>query len=76
MKAQVKAVRLAAESDGRIPRLYVDGGFTRNRAFMQLLHEALPQTRIITPDMPDGTMLGAARYLDIFSTHYPQHVQV
>lgn len=76
VKAQVKAVRLAAESDGRIPRLYVDGGFTRNRAFMQLLQEALPQTRIITPDMPDGTMLGAARYLDIFSTHYPQHVQV
>lgn len=67
VKAQVKAIRLAAEHAPHIPKLYVDGGFTRNEAFMQLLKHLLPDTCILGSPLSDGTMLGVAQYMDIFN---------
>ncbi|MBX6379994.1 MAG: hypothetical protein IRZ01_04855 [Thermoflavifilum aggregans] len=65
--AQVKAIRLAAEHKPLNCKLYVDGGFTRNEAFMQLLQHLLPEARISTSQLSEGSLLGVALYLDAFA---------
>ncbi|MCL6525000.1 MAG: carbohydrate kinase [Thermoflavifilum sp.] len=60
VKEQVNALRLAAEQATHLPKVYVDGGFAKNKVFMKLLQIHLPHTSFIATDIPDGSALGAA----------------
>ena len=43
-----------------VKHLYVDGGFSRNRIFMQLLANAFPNLEVHAAEMSQGSALGAA----------------
>ncbi len=43
-----------------IKHLYVDGGFSKNQIFMQLLANAFPQLMVHAAEMSQGAALGAA----------------
>lgn len=49
-----------ASGGQQIRRLYVDGGFTGNALFLELLSQALPEMKIRTTDASLGSALGAA----------------
>jgi L-fuculokinase len=64
---QVEAIRLAAEyQTGGIAYLLVDGGFGRNKIFIQLLQESFPGLSVIISDNTQGTALGAAMMMEVF----------
>ncbi len=56
---QAENIRKAAGGQ-QIKRLYVDGGFTGNKLFLELLSQALPEMKIRTTDASLGSALGAA----------------
>jgi sugar (pentulose or hexulose) kinase len=46
--------------NSEIENVYVDGGFCRNKIYMQLLANAFPCKKVFTTSMAQGTALGAA----------------
>jgi hypothetical protein len=56
---QEKSIR-AAMGDANIGRLYVDGGFSDNEVYIQLLSQSLTNMKISTTDSSLGSALGAA----------------
>jgi L-fuculokinase len=56
---QAISLRLVMEG-ASVDRIYVDGGFSRNTLFMQLLASAFPEIRIFASSMSQGSALGAA----------------
>ncbi|WP_143305623.1 FGGY-family carbohydrate kinase [Chitinophaga vietnamensis] len=46
--------------DTPVKRIYVDGGFSKNRLYMQLLANMLPEMEIFAASMPQATAMGAA----------------
>ena len=43
-----------------VSRIFVDGGFSKNTVYMQLLAAAFPQLEVFAASMPQATALGAA----------------
>ena len=59
---QVESIRLVL--DGKeIKKIFVDGGFSNNPIYMQLLANAFPSTRIVTGFSSQASALGAAMAL-------------
>lgn len=56
---QVKSIR-SAIGDEKIGRLYVDGGFSDNEVYIQLLSQYLMDMKLSTTDSSLGSALGAA----------------
>jgi sugar (pentulose or hexulose) kinase len=56
---QVKSIR-SAIGDANIGRLYVDGGFSDNEVYIQLLSQSLTNIKLSTTDSSLGSALGAA----------------
>lgn len=48
---------------GVVKQIYVDGGFSRNEVFLNLLSKALPGLKIMAANIPQATSLGAALVL-------------
>jgi sugar (pentulose or hexulose) kinase len=56
---QVKVIKMASE--GKVfQRMYIDGGFSKNKIFIQSLKKQLPDLEIMVSDHSSGTSLGAA----------------
>jgi len=56
---QVKAINMASE--GKVfQRMYIDGGFSKNKIFIHSLKKQLPDLEIMVSDHSSGTSLGAA----------------
>lgn len=47
-------------NDDKITNMYVDGGFSKNKIYMQLLADAFPGLKVFATSMTQGTALGAA----------------
>ena len=58
VKLQVENIKIAI-GNHRIKRLYVDGGFTNNDVFVQLLSHSLREMKLRTADSSLGSALGA-----------------
>lgn len=43
-----------------VKRIFVDGGFSKNQIYMQLLADAFPQTEVYAATIPQASALGAA----------------
>lgn len=56
---QACSIRQITGSEGA-GKILVDGGFSRNQWFMQLLSEAFPGKEVMAASTPQGTALGAA----------------
>lgn len=56
---QVKATRSVTDNS-EVKRLYVDGGFSKNAIYMQMLSNAFPDMNVFSTEMVQGTALGAA----------------
>ena len=59
IQQQEIATRLVME-DPRQPDIYVDGGFSANQVYMQLLANCFPECRVYAASLPHATALGAA----------------
>ncbi len=59
VKLQVENIKIAI-GNHNIKRLYVDGGFTNNDVFVQLLSHSLQDMKLRTADSSLGSALGAA----------------
>jgi sugar (pentulose or hexulose) kinase len=47
-------------NDSNVKRIFVDGGFSKNAIYMNLLAAAFPQMEIYAASMAQATALGAA----------------
>ena len=56
---QVKSIR-SAIGDEKIERIYIDGGFSDNEVYIQLLSQSLDNMKLSTTDSSLGSALGAA----------------
>lgn len=59
VQLQVKSIKQAM-GDTKMKRLYLDGGFTDNKVFLELLSHHLPEMKLRTTDNSLGSALGAA----------------
>jgi L-fuculokinase len=59
MERQVESTRLVLQGTD-VSRIFVDGGFGKNRVYMHLLAKAFPSIRIYAADMAQATAVGAA----------------
>ena len=46
--------------DSKVNRIFVDGGFSRNAIYMNLLASAFPEMEVFAASMPQATAVGAA----------------
>jgi sugar (pentulose or hexulose) kinase len=63
--AQQKAATELVLKNSPVKRIFVDGGFSKNSVFMQLLAEAFPDIEVYAASMAQATALGTA-----LSIHY------
>jgi len=56
---QARATRLVLEGTG-IKKMFVDGGFSRNSIYMQLLANAFPEMQVYAAVLPEATAIGTA----------------
>ena len=59
VEKQVLSTRLAIGKT-RIQRIFVDGGFSKNEIFMNLLAEAFPELEVFAAEVAQATAIGAA----------------
>lgn len=59
VQAQLESTALVMQDEG-VRRIFVDGGFSRNDIFMNLLAHALPDTEVYAASMAQATAIGAA----------------
>lgn len=57
---QVISTRLVLQNEGAIKRIFVDGGFSKNPIFMNILAAAFPQLEVYAASVAQATALGAA----------------
>lgn len=57
---QVISTRLVLNGNTPIKRIFVDGGFSKNPVFMNILAAAFPQLEVYAASVPQATALGAA----------------
>jgi sugar (pentulose or hexulose) kinase len=55
---QSRSTRLVLNAD--VKRIFVDGGFSQNEIFMQLLAAAFPDKEVFAASVPQATSIGAA----------------
>jgi sugar (pentulose or hexulose) kinase len=55
---QVRAIQLAAERE-HVPRIYIEGGFSKNRLFIACLKKHFPDAEIVLSEYTSGAALGA-----------------
>jgi sugar (pentulose or hexulose) kinase len=68
MRKQVISTNFALEGTG-VKRIFVDGGFSRNAVYMNLLANAYPGTEIFSASMAQASALGAALAIhDLWNT--------
>ncbi len=72
--AQVSAWCLARFSTSG--RIIIDGPFIRDKIFLSVLSQLLPQHQLFTSRVTDGTSLGAARLAIWPESFYPEYTQV
>ncbi|MCC6725024.1 MAG: carbohydrate kinase [Saprospiraceae bacterium] len=72
VEKQVASTRLAIGKSA-VRRIFVDGGFSKNKAYMQLLAEAFPELEIYAAEVPQATALGAA--LSVHAAWNPQPIK-
>lgn len=63
VQQQKRSTDLVIGNSG-IKKLYVDGGFSRNSIFMQLLAQAYPELDIYAATVPQASAIGAAMILE------------
>lgn len=68
---QVKALELVINRKKPIKRVFVDGGFSKNHIFMQLLAEKLMDIEVFAASMAQATALGAALVIHDFWNNNP-----
>lgn len=56
---QIKSTQLVLKGTG-VKRIFVDGGFSKNVIYMQLLAEAFPAIEVYAASVPQASALGAA----------------
>jgi sugar (pentulose or hexulose) kinase len=56
---QVASTNLVAKS-GNVMKIFVDGGFSKNEIYLNLLARAFPQTKVYAASIPQASALGAA----------------
>ncbi|MFT2010482.1 FGGY-family carbohydrate kinase [Pontibacter sp. 13R65] len=67
VEQQINSILLAAEGDTtKFSILLVDGGFSKNPIFMELLHRTFPHLRLKAGKSAQGTALGACLVMDAF----------
>lgn len=59
MKGQIKSTRLILEGSD-VKRIFVDGGFSKNPIYMNLLAKAFPEIEVYAAFVAQATALGAA----------------
>ncbi|MGO1671042.1 MAG: FGGY-family carbohydrate kinase [Sphingobacterium sp.] len=59
VKAQVKSTNLVL-TEGKTTRVFVDGGFSKNSIYMNLLAREYPQVEVYAASMAQATAVGAA----------------
>lgn len=57
--AQAKSTRLVL-NDSNVKRIFVEGGFSKNNLFMNLLSKQFPEYEIFAASMPQASAMGAA----------------
>ncbi len=57
--AQVESTKLII-GDGRVKRIFVDGGFSKNDIYMNLLAKSFPEIEVYAASMAQATAIGAA----------------
>lgn len=57
--AQIESTRLVLNGSD-VPTIYVDGGFSKNHVYMQLLAAAFPEKKVYAASIPQASALGAA----------------
>ncbi len=55
---QIKSTRLVLNRDTK--RIFVDGGFSRNQLYMNLLAGAFPEIKVFTASVAQASAVGAA----------------
>jgi hypothetical protein len=63
VRQQKRSTDLSIGNSG-IKKLYVDGGFSRNHIFMQLLAQAYPELDVYAATVPQASAIGAAMILE------------
>jgi sugar (pentulose or hexulose) kinase len=58
VRMQKRSIRLIQQHT--ITTLYIDGGFSKNAVFMQLMAKALPELRVFAAELPQASAIGAA----------------
>jgi sugar (pentulose or hexulose) kinase len=59
IRQQVTSVNIVLKNSP-VKKIFVDGGFSKNPVYMQLLAKAIPETEIYAASMAQATALGAA----------------
>lgn len=59
VKQQYHSTQLVLKGTG-VKRIFVDGGFSKNTVFMNLMALFFPETEVYAASMPQGTALGSA----------------
>jgi L-fuculokinase len=59
IEKQVKSIHLVLQ-DTPIERIFIDGGFSKNEIYMQLLAQAFPKMQVYAASVAQATALGAA----------------
>ncbi|MDH5825263.1 FGGY-family carbohydrate kinase [Sphingobacterium sp. SG20118] len=59
IKAQVESTRLVLDAK-KVSRIFVDGGFSKNHIYMNLLAKEFPEVEVFGASMAQATALGAA----------------
>jgi sugar (pentulose or hexulose) kinase len=59
LRLQKRSTELAL-GNGQVKKIFVDGGFSRNRIFMQLMARSFPQMELYAASLAQASALGAA----------------
>lgn len=60
MWQQVKSTQLVLPEGGKVSRIFVDGGFSKNAIYMHLLAAAFPEMEVYAASVAQATSVGAA----------------
>ncbi len=60
MWQQLASTKLVVPEDGKVSRIFVDGGFSKNAIYMHLLAAAFPEMEVYAASVAQATSVGAA----------------
>jgi sugar (pentulose or hexulose) kinase len=56
----IEAINLVLPANDETENIYITGGFSKNKLFMNLISEAYPTKLVYTSEIANGSALGAA----------------